>query len=59
DFSATAHTPYLIAAIGIVGIYGKWINTFRQRLGIVRVWVYSSMPAVTVKNDWKQPVSML
>ena len=32
DFSATAHTPYLIAAIGIVGIYGKQINTFRQRL---------------------------
>ncbi len=32
DFSATAHTPYLIAAIGIVGSYGKQINTFRQRL---------------------------
>ncbi|MEN8261778.1 MAG: hypothetical protein ABFS02_14635, partial [Pseudomonadota bacterium] len=40
DFSATAHTPYLIAAIGIVGIYGKWINTFRQRLGSLTVCGY-------------------
>jgi hypothetical protein len=32
NFSSTAHTPYLMAAIGAVGIYGKQINTFRQRL---------------------------
>jgi hypothetical protein len=38
DFSATAHTHYLIAAIGMVGIDGKQIHTFRQRLATTVSW---------------------
>jgi len=37
-FLHCCHTHYLIAAIGMVGIYGKQIHTFRQRPADMAVW---------------------
>ena len=53
DFSATAHTPYLIAAIGVVGSYGKQINTFRQRLDDSYFWVVTQFSKTEVATAYK------
>jgi hypothetical protein len=50
DFSDTAHIPYLIVAIGMVGTCRKRINTFRQRLEKDRAWVKRLVDALTAEG---------